>query len=79
MQVKYIDADGINFGLQRDTREELSGLETQIHRLFNTSSYEPYNLDDWSLAVDLTSLLCFTEGSGTIAVDFAIQVRLPQT
>jgi hypothetical protein len=74
VQVKYLDAEGINFGLQRESREELPGLETAIHKLLNTSSYKAYDLEDWSLAVDLKSHICFPEGSGAVAVEFMVQV-----
>jgi hypothetical protein len=74
VQFKYIEADAISFGLQRETREELASLEHAIDKLFNTSSYQAYDLEDWSLAVTLTSHLCFPEGSGTVAVEFVLQV-----
>jgi hypothetical protein len=73
-QVKYLDADGINFGRQLDSRDELSALEATIHKLMNISSYQAYSLEDWSLAVKLQSHICFPEGSEAVAVEFMVQV-----
>lgn len=74
MQVRYLNADGINFGMQHSSSEVLTGLEARINALFNTSSYQAQDLENWSLAVDLTSHLCFESGSGKVPVEFMIQV-----
>lgn len=73
--MKYLDADSIDFGLQRDSRDELEALEAKIYNLLDTSSFQAYDIEDWSLAVELTSHLCFPEASGAVPVHFMIQVH----
>jgi hypothetical protein len=74
VQVRYLEADGIALGPQKGAVAELAALEDTVRTRMADAALHAYGLDDWSLAVELTSHLCLPDGPGEVAVQFSVQV-----
>lgn len=74
VQVKYIDADGINFGPQRHRMAALREADTAIRTLLDSDVYQSLADSEWNLRVELTAYICLPQDSGVLDIDFFIQV-----
>jgi hypothetical protein len=73
LQTKYVDSGDISFGPQRFAMAELQTLEQAITKLLNSSEYQSYDIEEWSMAMHFTSYLCLPDGEDK-TVDLVVQV-----
>lgn len=74
LQNRYIEGGDISFGPRNGSLAELAALEDLVTKLLSSEVYRSYDLDDWSLVLELSAYLCLPERRAMHELDFTVQV-----
>lgn len=75
LQNRYIEGGDISFGPHNGSVAELAALEDLVSKLLSSDIYSSYDLDDWSLVLELSAYLCLPEQRAMHELDITVQVR----